>query len=162
MDYALPDRFRKAFRDPFGPLFPNIAAAESIFSGCMIIAVGDVVTQNLVDAGILPDLAVVDGSTMREPCGRTLDLQVPEIGVSNPAGMITGALIQAIEQAMQKGPCLIRVKGEEDLAVIPAVMAAPDGACLLYGQPGKGVVVIKVDEHYRDQAKVLFHLFEEK
>ena len=160
MDYSLPDRFRKDFRDPFGPLFPDIAAAESVFSGCMIIAVGDVVTQNLVDAGIVPDLAVIDGSTMREPCDRTLDLQVPEVRVSNPAGMITGALIRAIDDAMHRGPCLIHVEGEEDLAVIPVVMAAPDGACVLYGQPGQGVVVIKVDEQYRDQAEVLFRLFE--
>ncbi len=162
MDYSLPDRFRKDFQNPFGPLFPNIAAAKSVFAGCMIIAVGDVVTQNLVDAGILPDVAVIDGSTMREPCNRALDLRVPEVRVSNPAGMITGALIQAIEDAMEGEPSLIRVEGEEDLAVIPAVMAAPDGACILYGQPSEGVVVIKVDERYRDKAEILFRLFEAK
>lgn len=159
MDYTLPDRCRKDFRDPFGPLFPDIAAAESVFAGCMIIAVGDVVTHNLVNAGILPDLAVIDGSTMREPCDMVLDLQVPEVRVSNPAGMVTGALIRVIEDALHAGPCLIRVDGEEDLAVIPAVMAAPDGACVLYGQPGEGVVVIKVDEKSRDRAEVLFRLF---
>ncbi|WFN34375.1 GTP-dependent dephospho-CoA kinase family protein [Methanogenium sp. S4BF] len=159
MDYILPDGCRKYFRDPFGPLFPDIATAESVFAGCVIIAVGDVVTQNLVDAGIIPDLAVIDGSTMREPCDRVLDLPVPEVVVVNPAGMVTGVLIRAIEDAMHAGPSLIRVDGEEDLAVIPAVRAAPDGACVLYGQPGEGVVVIKVDEHSRDRAEVLFRLF---
>jgi uncharacterized protein (UPF0218 family) len=33
---------------------------------------------------------------------------------------------------------VIFVDGEEDLAVIPLVIAAPDGAAILYGQPGKG------------------------
>lgn len=160
MNYTLPDRCRKEFRDPFGPLFPDIATAKDVFAGCMIIAVGDVVTHNLVDAGILPDLAVIDGSTMREPCDRVLDIPVPEVRVSNPPGMVTGALIRAIGDAMHAGPSLIRVDGEEDLAVIPAVMAAPDGACVLYGQPGEGVVVITVDEHSRDRAEVLFRLFE--
>ena len=125
----------------------------------MIIAVGDVVTHNLVDAGILPELAVIDGITMREPCDREPDLPVPEVRVSNPAGMLTSALIRAIEDAMNAGPCLIRVDGEEDLAVIPAVRAAPDGACVLYGQPGEGVVVITVDKGARDKAEMLFRLF---
>ncbi len=159
MDYTLPDGCRKYFRDPFGPLFPDIATAESVFAGHMIIAVGDVVTHNLMDAGILPDLSVIDGSTMREPCNRVLSLPVPEVTVSNPAGMITGALIRAIEGAMNAGSCLIRVDGEEDLAVIPAVRAAPDGACVLYGQPGEGVVVIIVDKGARDKAETLFRLF---
>ncbi|KAF1078965.1 GTP-dependent dephospho-CoA kinase family protein [Methanogenium sp. MK-MG] len=159
MDYTLPDECRKYFRDPFGPLFPDIATAGSVFADCMIIAVGDVVTYNLVTAGILPDVAVIDGSTMREPCDHVVDLPVPEVGVSNPAGMLTGALIRAIEDAMNAGPCLIRVDGEEDLAVIPAVRAAPDGACVLYGQPGEGVVVITVDKNARDKADTLFRLF---
>ncbi|WP_245619075.1 GTP-dependent dephospho-CoA kinase family protein [Methanogenium cariaci] len=133
----------------------------NVFAGRMIIAVGgDVVTHNLVSAGILPDVAVIDGSTMREPCERVVDLPVPEIGgVSNPAGMLTGALIRAVEDAIDAGPCLIRVDGEEDLAVVPAVRAAPDGACVLYGQPGEGVVVITVDKNARDKADWLFGLF---
>ncbi len=159
MDYVLPDGCRKYFRDPFGPLFPDVAAAENVFAGRMIIAVGDVVTYNIVNAGIMPDLAVIDGSTMREPCDHVLDLPVPEVKVSNPAGMITGDLIHAIEDAMNAGPRLIRVDGEEDLAVIPAVRAAPDGACVLYGQPGEGVVVITVDRDARDKAEMLFRLF---
>lgn len=159
MDYSLPEECRKYFREPFGPLFPDIQTAKSEFGDCMIIAVGDVVTHNLVEAGILPDLSVIDGSTMREPCDREPDLPVPEIGVSNPAGMITGALIRAIEDAMHAGPCLIRVDGEEDLAVIPSIRAAPDGACVLYGQPGEGVVVITVDADARNKADKLFRLF---
>ena len=161
MDYRLPEDCRKYFREPFGPLFPDIASAMSTFAGRMIIAVGDVVTHNLVDAGILPDLAVIDGSTMREPYDRALDLPVPEVGVLNPAGMITGALIRAIKDAMDAGPCLIHVDGEEDLAVIPAVRAAPDGACVLYGQPGEGVVVVCVDAEARDKADKLFRIFVE-
>ena len=37
------------------------------------------------------------------------------------------------------------VDGEEDLAVIPLVIAAPDGAIVLYGQPHQGVVLRTVD-----------------
>lgn len=159
MDYSLPDECRNYFREPFGPLFPDIMAAKEVFADGMVIAVGDVVTQNLVGAGIQPDLAIIDGSTMRKPCDRVPDLPVPEIRISNPAGMITGALIEAIEGAVNAGPCLIRVIGEEDLAVIPAVRAAPDGAHVLYGQPGEGVVVITVDADMRERVDRLFGLF---
>ena len=37
-------------------------------------------------------------------------------------------------------PFTVLVDGEEDLAVIPLVIAAPDGAIVLYGQPRQGVV----------------------
>lgn len=159
MDYSLPDECRKYFREPFGPLFSDIEAAKEVFADDMVIAVGDVVTHNLVAAGILPDVAVIDGSTMRKPCERVPELPVPEVRISNPAGMITGALITAIEDAVRAGPCLIRVDGEEDLAVIPALCAAPDGAHVLYGQPGEGVVVLTVDADMRSRASRLFEHF---
>ena len=38
-------------------------------------------------------------------------------------------------------PVTVLVDGEEDLAVIPLVMAATDGAIVLYGQPHQGVVL---------------------
>jgi hypothetical protein len=40
---------------------------------------------------------------------------------------------------------LILVKGEEDLAVIPAAILAPPGSLVFYGQPGEGVVICEVD-----------------
>jgi len=36
------------------------------------------------------------------------------------------------------------VCGEEDLATIPAVVYAPIGSIVIYGQPKEGVVLIKV------------------
>ena len=41
----------------------------------------------------------------------------------------------------------VRVAGEEDYAFVPAVIYAPLRSAVAYGQPGRGVVVCKVDEN---------------
>ena len=63
------------------------------------------------------------------------------IRVKNPAGTLTDELICALEHAVEHPPFTVIVDGEEDLAVIPLVIAAPDGAIVLYGQPHRGVVL---------------------
>jgi hypothetical protein len=44
----------------------------------------------------------------------------------------------------------IVVNGEEDLLVIPAVLLAKNGSAVVYGQPGRGMVLIKVTEKKKD------------
>jgi hypothetical protein len=49
-------------------------------------------------------------------------------------------------------PSTIVVDGEEDLAVIPLVLTARDGAVVLYGQPREGIVLRIVDSEARNTA----------
>jgi hypothetical protein len=51
----------------------------------------------------------------------------------------------------------IVVNGEEDLAVIPAVVEAPLGAAVVYGQPNKGMVIIAITQERKKKAKQLMH-----
>ena len=44
------------------------------------------------------------------------------------------------------------VDGEEDLLVLVAVLYAPVGGLVVYGQPGEGVVVVRVTEAKRAEA----------
>jgi len=39
----------------------------------------------------------------------------------------------------------VLVEGEEDLLTIVAVLCAPEGSVVLYGQPGEGAVLIEVN-----------------
>jgi len=80
--------------------------------------------------------------------------------VKNPAGTLTDELIDALGLALADPPTLIYVEGEEDLAVIPLVMAAEEGGVVLYGQPGEGVVVREVDGKAKEKAKEMLALFE--
>lgn len=159
----LPDEHRGAFRAPYGRLFPSIDAARHLLEGRMVLAVGDVVTAGLLDEGITPAVAVVDGFTAR-------DVPVPGVGlpgarivrVQNAAATLTAELEEAVRDGLACPPVLVVVDGEEDLAVVPLALAAPDGAALVYGQPGAGVVVSIIDPERRALARALLDLFVEE
>jgi len=155
----LPPEERDKLKAPFGVLYPELSDILPQMDGKIIYAVGDVVTHNLIASGISPEIAVIDGYTMREAYKRTPILLVPRITVRNPPGTITDELVEALRSAVASPPVLIYVEGEEDLAVIPLVIEATSGVFILYGQPGEGVVVIEVDEKARKKAKDMLTLF---
>lgn len=155
----LPEEHRGRFKEPFGTLFSELEEALPGLEGRTVYAVGDVVTHNLLAAKRPPEIAVIDGFTMRAPCNRTPLVLYRRVAVKNPAGTLTEELTAALEEAVRDTPVLITVDGEEDLAVIPLVLAAPEGAAILYGQPGEGVVVCIVTPAMKEAAKELLSLF---
>jgi len=54
----------------------------------------------------------------------------------------------------------IVVDGEEDLATLPALVAAPRGSSVVYGQPGDGMVHVAVIEAQTDEARQLLGRFD--
>ena len=155
---TLPEEHRKLFKEPFGDLHRNITEILPLLAGQIVYSVGDVVTHNLQRNGITPDVAIIDGYTMRVPCNRQTALVGSCVRVKNPAGTLTDDLIEAINKAISTPPVTIVVDGEEDLAVIPVVIAAPQGAIVLYGQPHKGVVLRRVTP----EAKLIARQFLER
>ena len=145
MHRRLPEAERSSLKKPFGRVYPDIHALLPGIRGRTVYAVGDVVTHNLVKEGISPQIAIIDGHTMREPCTRVPTLPFRRIVARNPPGTISDDLIRAIRDAVEDPPALIFVEGEEDLAVLPLVLAAPPGVVILYGQPKEGVVLREVD-----------------
>ncbi|MEN6341832.1 MAG: GTP-dependent dephospho-CoA kinase family protein [Methanospirillum sp.] len=159
----LPDEHRGAFQAPYGRLYPSIDAARPALAGRTVLAVGDVVTAGLVGDGIVPAVAVVDGFTARHVPVPAVELPGARIlRVANPAATLTDELEAAVRDGLARPPALIVVDGEEDLAVVPLALAAPDGAALVYGQPGKGVVVSTIDPERRALARALLDLFVEE
>jgi uncharacterized protein (UPF0218 family) len=127
-----------------------------------LISVGDVTTFHLLEAGIFPDICIVDNRTKREPVARyvsarNMDNVYEEVSVKNPAGIITDELIKTLCEAFtSEKPIRIFVKGEEDLATLPVILLAPLGAVVLYGQPDEGVVFVKVTEEKKRELRTLF------
>ena len=156
---TLPQEHRKLFQEPFGELHRNLDEIIGKISCSAVYAVGDVVTHNLQKRGISPEIAVVDGYTMRSPCGRMPLVHGESIRVKNPAGTITDDLVSALERAIRHPPATVIVDGEEDLAVIPLVIAAPEGAIVLYGQPHRGVVLRIVDREAKKTARAFLSHF---
>lgn len=156
--YKLPTSLRQTLATPFGPVHQTREAVGAARAARIVVAVGDVVTQTFLDHGILPRLMVVDGVTQRgtkvEAALHGLPRGVRQVRARNPPAEITHELVEAIERALESDDStVITVQGEEDLAALPAMILAPDGALVCYGQPHEGVVVVVVTSAVRERAK---------
>ena len=156
--YRLPENLRKVLAEPFGPVHTTGETIRKV-KGRMVVSVGDVVTQMFLDRGVLPKIMVIDGVTLRgsrvsEALTNLPTHGVRTIKVDNPPATITRPLIGAMDRGFKEsGSTLIRVSGEEDLAALPAMILAPEGAAVCYGQPREGVVVVVVTPVVRQRAK---------
>ncbi|MFQ6051910.1 MAG: GTP-dependent dephospho-CoA kinase family protein [Candidatus Hydrothermarchaeota archaeon] len=124
-----------------------------------VIAVGDITVRNLLKVGLIPDLSIVDGKAERN-ITEAPDFDAINEECINPAGHITKDLWLSIERALKKDkPVRLFVVGEEDLAVVPAALLAED-ACICYGQPKEGLVLVEVTEEKKRLAKHLVEKME--
>lgn len=157
----LPPEHRRLLQQPFGLLFSEFSDLLPNISGRFLCTVGDVVTHSALSRGILPDIGVIDGFTMRSPYLSMPELSGHILQVKNPAGSITDELVETLSRAACESPCMVMVEGEEDLAVLPLVGIVPIGSVILYGQPNEGVVLCEVSIEMRERAKVLLSYFVE-
>ena len=168
---TLPDSMRDAFKEPLGPVTTDadelLAAAaatrrELTAPDAPIVAVGDVVTYHLREAGRVPDVALIDGKTEREAVDAEIESALAagddrRLSVRNPAASLSAELLGALREALDATESVVvEVTGEEDLAALPAILAAPDGASVVYGQPGEGMVRVAVTPASRAEARELF------
>jgi len=160
---TLPEELRSAFKEPFGPVETDPEALLATVEG-PLIAVGDIVTYHFRRVGHAPAVAVVDERTKREAVDEEVwDVVEPddEVVVENPAGTVTESLCRELAAAIAAADGrTIRVEGEEDLATLPAVVAAPDGASVVYGQPDEGMVHVRVDAAARAEMRELLSRME--
>jgi GTP-dependent dephospho-CoA kinase len=151
-DLQLPESLRAELAKPYGPVLNEIDLAGHLRGCRRIMAIGDVVSSNLVEMGIEPDLMIFDYHTERGPCGEeTKDLlkkvEGANIKVQNPPGKLTAELWNAIARTLKAGKkAKIEVTGEEDLASLACIALAETGDCVIYGIPNEGISVIRVDE----------------
>ncbi len=160
---VLPDERRDDLKDPFGPVETD---AETLLEAVCgpLITVGDVVTYHVLEADRDPDVAIVDGRTKRE----AVDEEIREVvatgaglEVENPPATITKAALEAFREALDaEVPTTVLVDGEEDLLALPAIVAAPEGASVVYGQPEEGMVHVRVDAETREEVRRLLEGFE--
>lgn len=160
----LPDDRRHLFKDPLGPVVTDPAAVAADATGTLV-TVGDIVTYEFETAGYAPSVAVIDGTTGREPVAPAvadvLSTRTNRLTAPNPPGTITAALVQTLKQAFtRQPPVTVAVDGEEDLATLPAVLHAPLDATVVYGQPGEGMVALAVTESLKTQCRELLSRFE--
>lgn len=162
--YVLTPEFREKFKQPFGLLLrgnpvQTMKQLDTIVSRekpPKIIAVGDTVSQNLYEHKINAHLSITDNKSLRKTVETVTFKCKQVIHVKNPQGTITVEAITALQDALRSDDEVhIIVDGEEDLLTLVAVLYAPEGSVVIYGQPYEGVVIVKVTTEKRAEAKKL-------
>lgn len=157
----LPETLRTDLKSPAGPIYTDTERLLEA-SGDPLITVGDVVTDHVLQAGVTPHVALVDNRTERSAVDDAVSERIAsatfdhEVAVENPAGALTEELLDELIRAIDgDGTTRITVEGEEDLAALPAVVLAPPGGTVVYGQPGSGMVLVPVEDETRKQMRDL-------
>ncbi len=116
------------------------------------IAIGDETSLYCYNNKLKIDLYVFDNHIKRQKIETSIQQFISPaniVTVENPAGSISQRLSQALIQNIYS-PMEIKIKGEEDLAVLPAILITPLNSIILYGQPDKGLVMVKVTEDKKE------------
>ena len=140
---VMPESLRPTLQKPFGRVIvgeKNIRDSVMKRRNGTLITVGDIATKTLIDLGITPRLAVIDYLVGRTPF-RTHEvalkkLNLPTKTVVSGPGHISKAADDTIRSwSTHPEPMLLIVRGEEDLLTLPAIVHAPIGSFVYYGQP---------------------------
>ncbi|MGL6298520.1 MAG: GTP-dependent dephospho-CoA kinase family protein [Methanobacteriaceae archaeon] len=160
----LDKNLRHEFKKPLGDLYASFDEAVSkINPNSFLISVGDETTKNLIESGLKSDISIIDNLIQRKNSNYEFEnhdnIFKNILRAENPPGTISTSLWETIELAINSGlginndsdtykasdknnNFLIVVNGEEDLAVLPCILMAPENTVLLYGQPNEGVVLV--------------------
>lgn len=161
--FLLPPTLRPLLQEPWGDVITRVPAD---LNPREVITVGDVTTKTFLDENIHPKLSIIDLKIERDHKVKNVqelgfDDDVKIMRVKNPAASVTSQLIDAIKDSLHdSSQTLILVEGEEDLAVLPAILEVPIGYAIFYGQPGQGMVHINVTEHIKQKARILLNKFD--
>jgi hypothetical protein len=160
----LPNSLRDQLKTPLGILLPigqdnkeNIQ--KYLLDESYIITVGDRTTEKMIEYGIIPSLQIIDGFEKRKQREFPKLGNASELMIDNPAAEITLQSIEIIKKAFEMTPPIrLTVNGEEDLLVLPVCIHAPKNSVVLYGQPNKGLVLVKITTEIRNKAQTLLDM----
>ena len=169
----------KMLKQPFGELIEGkdedheyamkIMIKKYLKEDVPLISVGDVTTLTLENLGCNADIALIDGKTKREIWAQSENIDSKKynnnLSCHNPAGELTESLFETCKKSLKewiinRSTSLIIVDGEEDLAPLIIHLVAPLGSIVVYGQPGKGVVVRITKEDTKKRCRDILSSFE--
>ncbi len=153
--FVLPSHLRNALKRPFGKVVSDSKKIERLIKSAdksRSITVGDATTAKFLSYGEKPFLSIVDFKIQRIRAYKKMDElgfgnREKVISIKNPAGIISRVLCQTIFEHIHSAPSdqVLRIFGEEDLAVIPCVLLAPLGFNIFYGLRNEGLVRVHAD-----------------
>lgn len=166
----LPEEHRKQLTEPFGELIGDFSKwiQTHTLVAEKLITVGDVITKSCNDARLGQKVSIIDFLTQRQQAFTT----IRELGftgnekifsIPNAPSHIMPEAFRVARQIFSpfqiQERIIVQVSGEEDLVVLPFLLAAPLGFVILYGQPKQGVVYIEVTEAMKEKAYTIVDKF---
>jgi len=144
------EKSRLRLKKPLGKLFKRVRELKLSKAKHRIISIGDMITLEILDAGIRPHLAVFDFKCKRKKLSNKgiskLRKAFPrQKRYRNPAGTVCDQLISDASLLIKKGGA-VRIIGEEDLTALAFIRKAGKRDIVLYGQPNKGIVLVKANK----------------
>jgi len=166
--YVLPERMRAMLSRPFGDLVPGAnvdlsTILQSVLANekpSKLILVGDHVSRQATSAGIMPDVMIIDNLEKRQRAETYAFPHNRVVTARNQAGKIEHEARLAVGRAVRGEADLVVIEGEEDLLAIIAIIDAPLGSLVVYGQPNEGVVLVRVTEANKLKAEGIIQQME--
>ncbi len=167
----MPESLRPELQKPMGKILTPIQVPYSVLHNRdnVIVTVGDVTTQAVFSFGVQPSLVIIDLHVERRPYQSLAAYKFPKKYlikyIKSGPGFIASRAVKAIQQWHKnvKKRTILVIEGEEDLLAIPAVIYAPSGSVVYYGNPAssgkEGLVEVVVEKVVREKAKTIFGKF---
>lgn len=171
-DLLMPESLRQQLTKPLGKVLTRQAIGSALdhqqfrSPANFVITVGDIATKTFLDAGFIPSLSIVDQKVSRKKFTETLEklktMTIRTVKVKSGPGFISKTARQAIKTILAQiatPATAIIVDGEEDLLTLPAIIYAPLGSIIYYGQPEKGLVEVIVTDEKKQAVQELLTKF---
>jgi len=157
--FVIPYDIREQLKIPWGNIIELTDKTLKNFNPESLISVGDVSTLTLHKLGIKPSLSILDFIVERKKKFSSIQElgfsgKEVTITIDNKPGTINGDLFEIISKSIKSARkhFIIKINGEEDLAVLPAILVAPLCWGIVYGQPKKGLVFLYITEELKKRA----------
>ena len=160
VDYSITESLREDLRIPKSKIFEgdNPIVTKDMISHIQkkgfkhVVCVGDEVSRDLLQNGFKPKNIIVDGKVMRKPIDYLNEIvgkYSNKFSLTNKPGTIAKEVWKTLNNALKQESAVV-VKGEEDLLAIPTILLSEINTAIIYGQPGRGKVIIEVDEERKE------------
>ena len=160
VDYSITENLREDLRRPKSKIFegdnPTVTKdmisyiRESKFN--RVVCVGDEVSYDLLQNNFKPKNVIIDGKVNRMPIDYLDEIvgnYSDRFTLTNKPGAIQKEVWKTLKDALKQESVIV-VKGEEDLLAIPTILLSDVNTAIIYGQPGRGKVIIEVDEDRKE------------
>jgi uncharacterized protein (UPF0218 family) len=145
--FKFSQQIKNQLKKPLGKLHADFKEVKKLSHNHRIISVGDVCTLSLLAIGIRPHLAVFDYLFMRQDLDPGM-IKILEFyfkkpkKYKNPPGTLSSQILADAPILLSKGGGVL-IDGEEDLTALAFIINATGRDVIIYGQPGKGIVIVK-------------------